>query len=106
MSRAVLRLSKTTVASEVDWSELIGRLLPDELPRRQEPCTAVLKSIFQRDLPDGVLQAASSLVTLELESEARALLIDCSGQLIPDTVLSFSSATTGAIPPLKAWGRS
>src|SRR5690606_18053985 len=30
----------------------------------------------------------------------------CSGQLIPDTVLSFSSATTGAIPPLKAWGRS
>src|SRR5690606_15748486 len=25
----------------------------------------------------------------------------CSGQLIPDTVLSFSSATTGAIPPLK-----
>ncbi|MAX71954.1 MAG: hypothetical protein CMC76_12790 [Flavobacteriaceae bacterium] len=31
---------------------------------------------------------------------------DCSGQLIPDTVLSFSSATTGAIPPLKAWGRS
>lgn len=76
MSRAVLRLSKTTVASEVDWSELIGRLLPDELPRRQEPCKAVLKSIFQRDLPDGVLQAASSLVALELESEARALLID------------------------------
>ena len=31
---------------------------------------------------------------------------ECSGQLIPDTVLSFSSATTGAIPPLKAWGRS
>ncbi|WP_157718683.1 class I SAM-dependent DNA methyltransferase [Halopseudomonas litoralis] len=29
----------------------------------------------------------------------------CSGQLIPDTVLSFSSATAGASPPLKAWGR-
>ncbi|SDS98547.1 type I restriction enzyme, S subunit [Halopseudomonas litoralis] len=31
--------------------------------------------------------------------------MDCSGQLIPDTVLSFSSATAGASPPLKAWGR-
>ena len=30
----------------------------------------------------------------------------CSGQLIPDTDLSFSSASTGAIPPLKACGRS
>lgn len=27
----------------------------------------------------------------------------CGGQLIPDAVLSFSSATTGAVPPLKAW---
>ncbi|NLY59328.1 MAG: hypothetical protein GX071_12450 [Gammaproteobacteria bacterium] len=30
----------------------------------------------------------------------------CSGQLIPDTDLSFSSASTGAIPPLKVCGRS
>ena len=30
----------------------------------------------------------------------------CSGQLIPDTVLSFSSASAGAIPPLKACGRT
>lgn len=30
----------------------------------------------------------------------------CSGQLIPDTTLSFSSATAGAIPSLNWWGRS
>src|SRR5690606_7758108 len=31
---------------------------------------------------------------------------NCSGQLVPDTVLSFSSASAGAIPPLKACGRT
>lgn len=76
MSRAVLRPFKTTAAAEIDWPDLMDRLLPDELPRRREPCKAVLKSIFQRDLPDGMLQAASSLVALELESEARVMLID------------------------------
>lgn len=29
-----------------------------------------------------------------------ALLANCSGQLIPDSDLGFSSATAGAIPPL------
>ncbi|MBK1887083.1 DNA phosphorothioation-associated putative methyltransferase [Marinobacter sp. DY40_1A1] len=29
----------------------------------------------------------------------------CSGQLIPDSILSFSAATTGGMPSLNVWGR-
>lgn len=76
MSRVVLRPFKAATAPEIDWQELLDRVLPEELPRRHELCKAVLKSIFQRSLPEGILQAASSLVALNLESEARALLID------------------------------
>ncbi len=43
---------------------------------------------------------------MQKSAKQAAIAPPCSGQLIPDTVLSFSSATTGAIPPLKAWGRS
>ncbi|WP_442968412.1 DUF6957 family protein [Pseudomonas sp. S37] len=32
-------------------------------------------------------------------------IVYCSGQLIPDTVLSFSSAFAGASPSLNWWGR-
>lgn len=76
MRRAVLRPYKTAVASDINWEDLVTRALPQELPRRIEPCRAVLSSIFQRDLPEGVLNAAASLVSLELEPEARVLLID------------------------------
>ncbi|MBK1873929.1 hypothetical protein FE848_11900 [Marinobacter sp. 1-3A] len=33
------------------------------------------------------------------------VVLKCSGQLIPDSVLSFSSATTGGMPSLNVWGR-
>lgn len=76
MSRIALRPFKAAREPSIDWQELIDRVLPEQLPRRQEVCKAVLKSIFQRSLPEGILQAASSLVALNLECEARALLID------------------------------
>lgn len=76
MSRVVLRRFKATTEFEIDWHELISKLLPSELPRKHGACKAILKSIFQRDLSEGVLQAASSLVGLGLENEARALLTD------------------------------
>ena len=45
---------------------------------------------------------AADLAGLELESRFSYFWIAylCSGQLIPDSDLGFSSATAGAIPPL------
>lgn len=76
MSRVVLKPFNMKAVAEIDWDELIGRVLPEKLPHRHELCKAVLKSLFQRELPEGVLQAASSLVELDREYEARALLVD------------------------------
>ncbi|SFM76358.1 hypothetical protein SAMN04487963_3640, partial [Marinobacter zhejiangensis] len=38
-------------------------------------------------------------------SKANYLKFLCSGQLIPDSILSFSSAATGEMPPLNECGR-
>jgi len=58
------------------------------------------------ELAEECRNAAASSQLLITSHSPFLLNAMCSGQLIPDTVLSFSSATTGAIPPLKAWGRS
>lgn len=47
----------------------------------------------------------SPLFTAQAKQRAEELGV-CSGQLIPDTVLSFSSATAGANPSLNRCGRS
>jgi hypothetical protein len=59
--------------------------------------------LFLEHLNKGDLEGLMSLY------EEDAVLADqsgCSGQLIPDTVLSFSSATAGANPSLNRCGRS
>jgi len=53
----------------------------------------------------GNRKAAKQLFLSYAYGMSRKALV-CSGQLIPDTVLSFSSASAGAIPPLKACGRT
>ncbi|SFI24413.1 phage/plasmid-like protein TIGR03299 [Modicisalibacter xianhensis] len=45
-----------------------------------------------------------SLTTVATPTTVR-VVCNCSGQLIPDSVLSFSSANAGGIPALNAWGR-
>ena len=55
-----------------------------------------LKSIFLKPVGrpiEGVIKADD-------EASLRLEIDECSGQLIPDSMLSFSSAITGDIPPL------
>src|SRR5690606_9590095 len=62
--------------------------------------------------PDELPELMVALANASIKRTTRALIewqlhtMTCSGQLIPDTVLSFSSASAGAIPPLKACGRT
>jgi hypothetical protein len=62
-------------------------------------CPAVMiRAPFKNGGPSGRLFVQGAI--MGLMTTPRLYLRDCSGQLIPDTTLSFSSARAGAIPPL------
>ncbi len=76
MTQAKFENVQGTTSPQVDWHRLIGDLLPLKLATDDKQCKTLLVSIFRNDLPNGVLQAAVSLVERDMESEARALLVD------------------------------
>ena len=66
--------------------------LEDQQKRFESDC-----HILHRDIQSGRADGESAKKdALRLLSDAQV----CSGQLIPDSILSFSSATTGGMPSL------
>lgn len=59
-----------------EWGPLVQNLLPLALPKHADDCQETLENCFRGVLPQGVTQAAVSLVAQGLEHIARALLED------------------------------
>ncbi|WP_312512418.1 hypothetical protein [Stutzerimonas nitrititolerans] len=59
-----------------EWALLVARLLPAPLPDQVDACSELIKSRFRGAIPGGIVQAICSLVTLRLEQQARAALVD------------------------------
>lgn len=59
-----------------DWVGLVTRVLPERLPTNIIECAEVLRVCFRENLPQGVIRASCSLVSIGLENEARGLLVD------------------------------
>lgn len=59
-----------------EWEQLIARLLPPSLSDQTHSCSVLIESRFRGSLPQGVVQAICSLVSLRLERQARVLLVD------------------------------
>ena len=60
-------------------------------------------------VPEGKIKENQKIrrddIVMCTSSGSSSLVGKCSGQLIPDSILSFSSATTGGMPSLNVWGR-
>lgn len=61
---------------EPKWTVLVQSLLPLALPDELNACMKLLQASFRDSLPQGVVQAASILVTLGFEQQARILLVE------------------------------
>ncbi|NNT95761.1 hypothetical protein [Stutzerimonas nitrititolerans] len=59
-----------------EWALLVARLLPEPLPDQVDACSELIKTRFRGAIPGGIVQAICSLVTLRLEQQARAALVD------------------------------
>lgn len=59
-----------------EWALLVARLLPAALPDQVCACSELIESRFRGSIPSGIMQAICSLVTLRLEQQARAALVD------------------------------
>lgn len=64
------------LANTHEWTSLVAQLLPTQLPVQRVECIELLHNSFKKSLPVGVVQAVSSLVSVDLEVEARELLVD------------------------------
>lgn len=58
------------------WIQLVAQLLAAPLPTRLGECTELLRAVFRKSLPDGIVLAVSTLASLDREAEARELLVD------------------------------
>lgn len=61
---------------EPEWPLLVNNLLPPALPKQVGACIELLQVCFRESLPHGVIQAVATLVALNFEQQARALLVD------------------------------
>jgi len=69
-------VSTPQLTNTLEWPTLVAQLLPTQLPVQRVACIELLHNSFKKALPVGVVQAVSSLVSVDLEEEARELLVD------------------------------